>query len=124
MNEVHVISSYGGTILMPSFVSTCVIWLLAIIWLSNLPPLRHFSALPKWLVSSLWLIHFIVIWYAVFKVTGFRYMMSSHLPEGRANYDFCTYISYTTGLSLFATYGLILISLYRSRSRPQTNAQL
>jgi hypothetical protein len=37
------------------------------------------------------------------------------LPEGRANYDFCTYISYSTGLSFLATFGLVLLSIYRIR---------
>lgn len=102
---------------MPSFLWAVAVWLLAIVWLSHLKPLRHFSALAKWFVSSLWLVHFIVIWYAVFKVTDFRYGMSTHLPEGRANYDFSTYVSYATGLSLFATFGLVLLSLYRSRNK-------
>lgn len=116
MNAIHVISSYGGTILMPSFLWTAAVWLLVIVWLSRLPPLRHFPALAKWFVSGLWLVDFVVIWYVVFKVADFRYLMSTHLSEGRANYDFCTYISYATGLSLFATFGLILLSIYRVRT--------
>jgi len=109
---------------MPSFLWMAAVWLLAIIWLSRLPPLRHFPALARWLVSGLWLVHFTVIWYVVFKVTGFRYVMSIHLPEGRANYDFCTYISYATGLSLLATFGLVLLSIYRVRAAVAGNSTI
>jgi len=113
---MNVILSYNGTILMPSFVWVCGVGLFAITWLSGLPPLRHVRELAKWFVSCLWLVHFLMVWYVVFKLVDFRYVMSTHLPDGRANYDFSTYISYATGLSLLASFGLVLLSIHRVRA--------
>lgn len=103
---------------MPSFVWACGVWLLTLAWLFRLWPLRHLQTLANWIVGCLWAVHFILVWYVVFKLADYHYVISIELPVGRAAYEMCTYISYAVGLTCFSSLGLIAITLCRLRIRP------
>ena len=112
-----VIFSYGGTVLVPFLIWMCSVWLVLAVWFARLPPFGRLQVLAKWCVAGFWLAHFAISYYTVFKLVDFSFRMSLEMSAGRAHGELGALIQCAAGMFFCASFGLVLLTLYRVRER-------
>ena len=115
--STKVIISYGGTVLVPLLIWMCSVWLVLAVWFARLAPFRHLPQLAKWCVAGFWLVHFAISYYTVFKLLDFAFRMSLEMSVGQARGELGAHIQSAAGMFFCASFGLVLLTLYRVRER-------
>lgn len=103
--------------LVPFLVWMCSVWLVLAVWFAQLPPLRRLPMLAKWCVAGFWLVHFAISYYTVFKLLDFSFRMSLEMSAGQARGELGALIQCAAGMFFCASFGLVLLTLYRIRER-------